>query len=364
MSQLFLSIPQMEQVRKLADAGQQPWAEAYRALINAAEKALQQEPLHVRMNGGSPHFRADAVYVGGKDGVFNETSNLESLRLGTRTGDAALDLALAYRMTREACYAEHALVLIHTWCINQNTRMFAAGRLEDAWTPGAIYGGDVMMFTAFRNLFLAIYLLEDYPGWNLNAHAAVRKWVRAMVEPQRGLMFFQGTEMYNNWEDDRLAYLANGALALDDLDLLSEVFDRWRAIIPMKMTSKGELPRETMRTRSMSYTLRALYDMTYVAEIARQFGVDLYDFNANGKCLKLATDYAAHYLLNMSDWPHQMIRPLAGEQHPPRLAHFEMAHAQWGDERYLEVINTWSVRPVLDTHATLLYARRPQKNAD
>jgi len=359
MSNLFLSSQQMEQVRRRVDAGEQPWASAYQALLVAAERGLQQKPLSVRQNGGSPHFRADVTYVQGQDGVYDEDSNRESVQLGMLLGDTVRDLALAHRLTRDARYAEHALILIHAWCINQNTRMFASGRVEDAWTRGGIYGGDVLMFSAFRNLFLAIYLLDDYSGWSLNAHAAVRRWVRAMVEPQREHMFFEGVEMYNNWEDDRLAYLASGALALDDLDLLASVFDRWRQIIPVKMTAEGELPRETMRTRSMNYTLRALRDMAFVAEIASQFGVNLYDYMAEGKSLRLALDYATYHLLHMEQWPHQMIRPLADDAAAgPHLAQFELAYARWGDERHLAVINAWGGRPVMGDHATLLFAQR------
>lgn len=358
MPNLFLNRQQMEQLRLHADAGEQPWADAYQALLVAAELGLQQTPLSVRQNGGSPHFRADVTYVQGQDGVFDEVSNRESFQLGKLLGDTVRDLALAHRLTRDARYADHALILIHTWCINQNTRMFATGRVEDAWTRGGIYGGDVLMFSAFRNLFLAISLLDDYPGWNLTAHAAVRRWVRAMVEPQRELMFFEGIEMYNNWEDDRLAYLATGALALEDLDLLASVFDRWRQIIPMKMTAEGELPRETRRTRSMTYTLRALRDMTFLAEIASQFGVNLYDYSGEGKSLRLALDYATRHLLNMEQWPHPMIRPLANEAaYGLNLTQFELAFARWGDKRYLAVINAWGGRPVMVDHATLLFAR-------
>ncbi len=358
MSKLFLTNERMDAVGRRVVAGEQPWASAHQCLLEAAKKGMKQEPLSVRQNGGSPHFRVDASYVRGQDGVLDEQANRDSFHLGKLLGDVTCDLGLAYRLTGEKRYADHALTLIHTWCINQNTRMFPAGQVEDAWTPGGIYGGDVVMFNALRNLFLAIYLLNDYSDWNPSAHAAVRRWVRAMVEPQRELMFYEGSEMYNNWEDERLLYLANGALALDDLDMLDGVFNRWRQIIPMKMTSEGELPRETMRTRSMSYTLRALHDMTYVAEIAQQFGVNLYDYRADGKCLKLALDYAAHYLLHMESWPHPMIRSLPDDATPgQRMGQFELALAHWGEAHYLAAINAWGGRPLQEDHATLLFAK-------
>ena len=339
-----------------ARAQQSPEGKAAEAALReAAEKALSTEPHSVRDNGGSPYFRVDAVYVGGQDGVVNEEGNRESSGLAKRTGQRAVDLAMAYRYFGEERYAEHALRLIHTWCINENTYMFPGGHVEDAWNHGAIYGGDICVLTGFRDLFFATYLLDDYPGWDLRPHAAVWRWIRRMVDAQRPLKFFQGVEMYNNWEDERLLYLALGALALHDLELLDYVFTRWGEILPMKMTDEGELPRETHRTRSMTYSLMALHASAHVAEIAHAHGFDLFNLTVNGKSLKLAVDYVTRYLLDLESWPHQMIHPLRpGDSLGGRLALFEMAHTQWGDPAYLEVINSYGGRPVTGEHATLL----------
>jgi hypothetical protein len=186
--------------------------------------------------------------------------------LARKLQTASMDLALAWRLTGEAKYADKALELIHEWCINQNAYMFPTGKVWDSFTPGIGYGGDIILFLSFHDFFVACYLLNDYAGWNLGARGGVKRWVRAMIEPQRPLMFYHGTDMYNNWEDARLMYLAKGALFLDDVDLLLSVFDRWGAILPKKMTAEGELPRETMRTRSMHYTLFALHSTLEVAE--------------------------------------------------------------------------------------------------
>ena len=358
MSGLYLREELLAPIREKVRAGREPWAAAYARLIEAANEALTQEPVCIRDNGGSPHFRQDAAYVEGQDGVRDGAANHASSRLGHVAGRRARDLALAWRFTGEARYADKALEQIHTWCINRSTYMMPDGMVVDAWTPGGRYGGDVVMFAAMKDLFLAGYLLRDYPGWNLRARAGVKRWVRDMVAPQRELMFYQGREMYNNWEDARLLYLAKAALFLDDADLLIYVFERWRHTLPMKMTETGELHRETMRTRSMTYTLASLDGTAEIAEIARQLGEDLYDLTIDGKNLKLAVDYAAHGLLHIDEWPHQLIRPLSEEfaDRAARLGVFELAHARWGEKRYLDVIEAWGGRPVIAGHATLLHA--------
>ena len=357
MSGRFLSHHYIADIRTRVAEGREPWAAGHQALLVAAREALQQERLCIRDAGGSPHFRQDGVYVEGKDGVRDPGANMESSRLAGRLSRSTLDLALAWRFTDEPRYADKALDLIHFWCINRGSYMFPDGRVEDPRTPDGKYGGDVVLFHAFWDLFLACYLLLDYHGWDLLPRAAVKSWIGNMIDRQRPLMFYDGAAMYNNWEDARLLYLAQGALALDDLDLLSQVFDRWQQILPLKMTDEGELHRETMRTRSMSYSLASIHSTLRIAEIARQHGVDLYDLTVNGRGFRAAVDYAARYLLDMDTWPHEMIHPADEDvRGNASLGAFELAYRQWGDERYLKTIEAWSARPIANGHATLLYA--------
>ena len=357
MSGLFLRDDVLDPIRAKVDRDEEPWTSAYRRLIEAADAALEEPPLSIRDNGGSPFFRQDAAYVEGRDGVRDTAANHESGRLASLLSTRTRDLALAWRFTGQALYADKALELVHTWCVNRSTSMFPTGYVVDAWTPGGRYGGDVVLFGSMNDLFLACYLLRGYPDWDIRARAAVKRWVGQMAEPQRDLMFFEGRQMYNNWEDGRLIYLAKAALFLDDLDLLVYTFERRRHALPLSMTDGGELHRETMRTRSMTYTLKALNETAELAEIARQMGEDLYDVSVDGKCLKKAVDYAAHYLLDLDEWPHKLIKPLEEEfaDRGRPLAVFEMAHSRWGDRQYLDVIEAWGGRPVAQHHATLLY---------
>ncbi len=353
MAGRYWSERRFDSIRQHVAAGEEPWASAHAAMMKSAEQAMTIDPLHIRQNGGSPWFRQDAVYIPGQDGVRNPESNCGSSGLAKRAGHACLVLAIAWRIVGDTQYADKALQLIHAWCIDQNTRMFPSGFVIDAATPGMGYGGDIVLMAAFPDMFLAMYLLADFDGWNLPARAAVKRWVRQMIDRQRPLMFYKGYDMYNNWEDHRLEYLATGALAIDDADLLLEVFSRWRDIIPMKMTDEGILPREAERTRSMHYTIFALNGMARVADIAAGYDIDLAGTVINGRSLKLAVDSAAGYLLDMSRWPHQMIEPLDKK---PDLTVFEVAYARWGEERYLDVINAHGGRPVGD-FVTLMTAR-------
>ena len=352
MHSIFLSREHVDAVKARAAAGEAPWAEALAQLLADGQTALTQPVLSICQNGGSKHFRQDAVYVPGHDGVVNPQSNRESRHLATRMGETCLTLAMCWRLTGEGRYADKALQLAHAWCLDRATCMFAEGRVDDPWTPGLGYGGDITLFGAFHDFFLACHILDGYPGWEIRAHAAVRRWIRAMVEPQRPTMFHEGVEMYNNLDDSRCVYLLNGALALDDLDLAIEVFQRWAHTLPVKMTVEGELPRETMRATSMGYTLLAVCKTLHVGHVGERFGVGLLDLNVNGRTIRKAVDYVAHHLLHPEEWPFRMIKSLP-EQMSLVGRTFEVAYRQWGDPTYLDVLKTFDKRPV--RFATLLY---------
>jgi hypothetical protein len=357
MGGVYLSDAHMQSLRQHIAAGEEPWKSAFAEMEAEAGAAMEQLPLSVRDDSGSPYYRADAGYVAGQDGVRDQGSNRNSHERAVALSQACMSLALRWRLGDDSRHADKALDLIHAWCINQSTRMLPTGRVFDSATPGNRYGGDVGVFGGFGDLFLAAYLLRDYPGWDLLAHAAVKRWVREMIEPQRSVMFYNGREMCNNWESARLCYLAKGALLLDDLDLLAEVFERWRHILPLKMTDEGELPAETERTRSMNYTLFDLRSMLDLAEIGRALNQELYDYEVNGKGIRKAVDYAAHYLLHIDQWPHKMIKPVSEEPLERHMAAFELAYRQWGDLRYLEIIAAYGGRPVTSCFGTLLFGR-------
>lgn len=359
MPSCYLNDAHFTAIRQHIDDGCVLFARGYALLIEDAQRLLEKDVLSIRQAGGSPYLRTDSIYVPNQDGIVNTESNQHGFELIGQVAQSCLTLAYAYRISGEKYYADKSLELIHGWCINENTRMFATGQVEDPATPGFQHGGNVGLMMHMPDLFLACYLLDDYCDWELSPHAGVRRWIKNMIDPQRHTMFFAGYEMYNNWEDARLKYLATGALALHDIELLMYVFERWKSIIPTKMSDEGALPRECERTRSMTYTIAALDMAVAVADIAKACSLDLYNYSHNGKSIKSAIDYAAHYLIHMDEWPHTMINPIEEEMNAYK--HFglwEMAYSEWQEERYLQIINTYNERPLTRGHTTLIFGRQ------
>lgn len=352
----ILSEADVAHIRARAVQPADPCAEALAELRAKADQACAGKPVDVRQNGGSPWYRVDATYLQGKDGVFNTDSNMESMRLSHEAGARALTCALAWRLTDQPRYAEAALRQIAAWCLDQATRMFPSGRVVDPFTSGGgnLYGGDIHIFESFPSFFLACNLMQSCPQWKLAPRGAVKNWIRDMLAVQRGPMFHDGYEMTNNWEDARLRYLGCGAAAIDDCELLSYVFDRWRLTLPVKMTEAGELPRETERTRSMTYTLMALFLSTVNAELAWRHGIDNYAYTAQGRTLRLGIDFAARGLRDMKAWPFQMIEPLPGTL-GDRLLIFALAGRRYQTDAYQDVIERWGGLSAISPAGRLLW---------
>lgn len=355
MTDRILSSADVAHIRQCSARAGDPCAEALAELLVQADRAAAAKPVNLRQNGDSPWFRADAGYIAGQDGVRNPTSNKECHRLAQEAGETALTCALAWRLTDDPRHAETALRQIAAWTLDQASRMFPSGRVIDRFSPGNRYGGDVGLFESFPKLYLACALLQSCPQWKLAPRGAVKNWIRDMLAPQRGPMFHDGYEMTNNWEDARQRYLACGAAAIDDCELLSYVFDRWRLTLPVKMTTAGELPRETERTRSMNYTLMALFLSTVNAELAWRHGIDNYTYTAQGRTLKLGIDFAARHLRDMKTWPFQMIEPLSENLFGDRMLIFALAGRRYATNAYEDVIESWGGRRSITPADRLLW---------
>jgi hypothetical protein len=348
---------EMKDLKQRIEKRAEPWHGAFQKVTAEAEIALHQEPLSILRVSNSRYFKQDSVYLPGKDGEKNPVSNMRAGEMVQTISRCGLVLGAAYRLTGKNEYADKALQLVHAWCINKATYMVPDGMVAEGVTLGLAPGGEVVMFLSFAPFFAVCAQLKDYPGWNPAPKKAVNKWVRAMLEPNLDTMFHDGYQMYNNWEDARLRYLACGAVFLEDTQLLNMVFDRWQEIIPEKMTDAGQLPRETERPRSMSYTLSALSEAMEVAEIARHYGRDLYNYSIGGKSIKKALDYATGYLLNIEKWPFPMLKPIEEEFGEKGAILFELAYSCWRQPEYLAVLEKYGVRKEVGALATLLYAR-------
>jgi hypothetical protein len=364
----FINQSEINAIKAKVNTGVAPWKSAYSRMISAANSALSQTPKSVTTNGAGCNgninlYSSDGGYS--TDGVYNPQAERGDYKNGMQIGNALVDLGLGYAFTKDKKYADKAITLFKVWCLDAATRMIPSGKNHGPHTCG-MTSGDVEIFFTFAQFFYAADLIWNYPGWNVTDKEGLKAWVRSMVVLRKGLMYYKGEPMVNNWEDWRLLYLATGSVVIEDTELLTYAFNRWKETKDPAIAPDGHLPIETGRTRSMTYSLFSLDAMCQTAEIARHHGVNLYDYTVNGKNLKLVFDFHAQYLKygsNLGFWPYEMISPHTSNQD---VAVYELAYSYWKDPDYLAVINAWGGRPMTNIwvmdHSTLTHGNRFELN--
>lgn len=347
----YLNAAEIATIRARVKAQDEPWKTAYDRMISEANQALSQGPYSLTYNGGSSDsggakFETQLPYCGWtavdgqkpdcRDGKTNPDADRQDYEQAIALGKAVSTLGLAYQFVSEDQdtnqYAEKALSLIRTWCIDAETRMSPhftnnQSRIElSVSLPGLLYGAD---------------LIDDYTDWPSAEKAQFETWVRRMA--QSALSWHKP----NNFENWRVHLIALAGSLLKDESLLNYAFGRYKEMIPLQMDETGRMTQELNRTTSLNYSLYALNAMTQTAELAKHQGVDLYDYTTDdGIGLKRSLDYHAQFATSKTpdNWPYQQISPLEADQN---VALYEMAYAHWREPAYLAVINYWG-RPMTE----------------
>ena len=160
----------------------------------------------------------------------------------------------------------------------------------------------------------------------------------------------------NNFENWRLVLISSASVIADDTGSRQYAFDRWKAIIPDQVNTDGSMIRELGRTNSLTYSTYAVSAMVQTAEIARHYGVDLYNYKLpDGRGLENVLDFHVPYIIDPSTWPYKQTNPYKGDN----AAVYELAYSFKQKSSYSDVINKWKrpmyemrvIGPITLTHA-------------
>lgn len=337
---LYLNESEISELRTRLAAREAPWQAAHDELIARADAALSLRPGSVTYNGGGRVWRTQQPYL--TDGVFDPDADRQDYILGDRVADAIRDLGLAYRLTDKAEYADKAVELIEVWFIHPATSLRAgtgAGNEIEVWItmPAAFYGID---------------LLWHYPEFPDTSKAALQRWAQVSADRVRGL------RRENNWENWRLVYLMTLAHTAGDRGTMDYAIARWRSLFESQVGVRGLLIEELDRTRSLDYSVFALDAIAQGAEIARHYGVDLYE-HRNGRAQGLGEVFDAYvpYLLEPASWPYEQISDFDAVGNG--IAVYELAYSRYGRKAtYRSVIEAYG-RPLTEPrtmgHVTLTH---------
>ncbi|QDX25143.1 alginate lyase family protein [Sphingomonas suaedae] len=253
---------------------------------------------------GEPYLR--------RDGRVNPERNgerFDAQRLGAFARDVET-LALAWHVTGDRRYAEHAAKLLRTWFVAPATRMNPNLDYAQA-VPGKSAGRPEGIIEATRlvPVIEAIGVLGPSRAIGAEDQRAIEKWFADfatwMATSPNGTGERAAKNNHGIYYDMLLGQFALFARMDKVTQRLAQEFAT-RRLAP-QIDAEGTLPAETARTRSWHYsafTLRAAVQMAMLGECV---GVDLWQGDERANPLRRAVSYLAGYRTRLDDWPFKDI---------------------------------------------------------
>lgn len=275
---------------------------------------------------------------------------------GGRAGDGhfaweqgPLVLAYAYRITGDPAYASLATRVL-------KERIFAeAPRLKNRVDYSLAAANEVLMRsqrTTFRAQTYTLLSTYEGTGWTSGDKEQVRAWLGTFGRDLRD-GFKPGTCITNAKWFHLEGIAATGAVA-GDQSLLDFAFASYRRYLDSAtcggrrvISSSGFFDHEMRRfaeagDETWYYAGYSMLGLVRLAEIARNQGVNLYDYTTpDGRSLRLALDAHVPYLLGQKPWPHNGGDVSYPILHREFMQAYELAYAHWPDPDYLAVLQRY-----------------------
>jgi hypothetical protein len=300
----FTTIYELQQRKRLADQGVQPYTSAVRDLLAFANDQLKNNP--------SPQEPLD---IPGTTGPFVDDAR------------AMYGLALAYGLTDDTRYASKAREFVMAWVNTTNTTLHTCPDKGNCQTSLIIgRSGSGFVFTAD--------LIKPSGVFSTADDQALKKWLRAVILPAASLRD-------NNWGDAGVMLRVVLTDYLGDHAGFDAAISDWKRRVDL-IAADGHIPAETERAeKGINYTQGALTYKLVVATIAERRGIDLWNYGR----LKQAVDYVAPYVLNPAAWPWES--GASADVYPL----WELAYTHWQEDSYRPIIRLR--RPFNRWHSTV-----------
>lgn len=348
---------ELKEIKK-ALPGSPALADAYRALIARADKALARKPGSVTDKRTiplsddrrdylslAPYWWPDPANPKGpylrRDGEVNperDTNRFDRSSLGRMVNDADA-LALAYYYSGEQKYADGGAAVIRTWFLDPDRAMNPNMNYAQA-VPGHSNGRSegVLETSSFIGVIDAVGLIGPSGALTTAEVTALENWFSRYIDWMRKSENGKGEGAKQNnhgvWYDAQLARFALFARRPDVARSVIVAFPKAR--IEKQVDAAGKLPEELARTRSFHYSIYTLKAAYTLADSAACLGIDIYGYQGvKGRSLRKATDYLAAYRGRSADWPYQELN-WPSEALDELLVRADMA---WGPGSYPRNVN-------------------------
>lgn len=255
---------------------------------------------------GLPYIRRD-----GEVNPSSRSSGSDSPALGKMVS-AVKALALAYYLTSDEAYAEHAARLLRAWFLDPAMRMnpnlnFGQG------IPGRVEGrsAGIIDTSSLPGVVDAVVLLRTSGAWKPEDEKGMRAWFAAYLDwlltSKHGKAESRARNNHGTWYDVQVAAFA---LFVGQDRLAREVIEAAREKrIRAQIEPDGRQPAELARTKPFAYSAFNLQALFMLAALGEKVGVDLWHFQAeDGRGLRKALDFLAVYADPGKEWPYKDLK--------------------------------------------------------
>ncbi len=215
-----------------------------------------------------------------RDGHHNpETKTITDEASLNRMANASRSLALAYYLTGNELYAQHAAQLLRAWFINPTTAMnpyMNFAQYVKGLDDGRCYG--ILDGRRLTQAIDAAGMIAGSKNWTAADDAGLHRWFgdyyNWLTTTEAGKEESAQPNNHGSWFLVQAMPIALFLGKTDDARRMAEQVRNDR--IPSQIDAQGMQPHEIKRSQSLAYSAFNLEALTLVATAAAPLGIDLY----------------------------------------------------------------------------------------
>ena len=363
LPRVFLLDPAtMVKVRAACLANDADVRPALKRLIKDANKLLDQKPVSVMEKtqlppSGNKHDymslaryywpdpnKSNGLPYMSRDGEVNpEINSIEDRGNLERMTSSVYTLALAYYLTGNSSYAQHAVKFLRAWFLDSATRMnpnfnFAqAVKGRNNGTPSGLIES-----RGLANVVDGIGLLAGSAELERRDQDGLVRWFTEYLDwlqtSTNGTKEAAATNNHGVWFDVQASAIA---LFAGKNDLARQILTEAKTKrVGKQIEPDGSQPRELARTTSQGYTRFNIQAFFELASIGANVGVDLWNFQTeDGRSIRKALDWVVPFIRGDKEWTYNQIKKFDTAEYYPLLL---QASIQYSDPSYAEL--AWKLK--------------------
>lgn len=251
-----------------------------------------------------------------RDGLTNPDNFVEHRKFLMKLSVQVPALTVAWKLSRERKYADHAARHIRAWFVDAATRMNPnlqfAQAIHGRFTGRGIGVIDTIHFVEVAR---AIPLLAEVGALSKSDYAATQQWfaeyIQWMTTSKNGM---EERDAKNNHGTCWLMQVAAFAKLTGNQEVLADCAKRFKTIIvPGQIDPDGSLPLEMRRTKPYGYCLFNLEALATLCQILTTRADNLWTFaTPDGRGVRRAIEFMFPYMADKQSW-----------KKPPDVMYFE-----------------------------------------